>query len=476
MSRPGVWPMTGGRGETGWIATSRRRFARQVAFPLQEWWKGHGTLRLLREMEAEQWLSGRELLDRQAARLRALVAHAADTVPYYQRLFARYGLRPGDIRCGADLPKLPLLSKDDIRAYLDDTRSRTARRLWKATTSGSTGSPLTFYLGPTRVSSDVAARQRAEGWWEMGVGDLELAVWISSLEGRHQSLLRSWRDRLLRTRLFPAFELSPATLDRCIDHLLRKPYRRVFGYPGSIALLCERAAATRRDLRRSNVRAVFVTGEYLREEWRALISGSFGCPVANGYGGRDSGFVAHECAAGSMHVTADRLIIEIVDAHGRPRPAGESGEIVVTHLDTPEAPLLRYRTGDIGALSTEACRCGRGLPVLARIEGRITEFLVTPDGWMIHGGLLTNVLREVEGIRQFRVTQTRRDQVAIEIVAGARYQRSSETQMRDVLRRKLRGAGVDISYAERIAPDGGGKFRVVTSEIARDAWMARGIP
>src|SRR5262249_32301845 len=146
--------------------------ARHVVFPLHERAKGHVTARMLRDMEAEQWLPLAELRQRQAARLRALVAHAADTVPYYRRVFRGSGLQARHIQASADGATLPPLSKDDIRRSPEDLRSSNDTRALRYTTGGSTGEPLAFYLGPTRISSDVAARCRAERWWGLGVGDL----------------------------------------------------------------------------------------------------------------------------------------------------------------------------------------------------------------------------------------------------------------------------------------------------------------
>lgn len=449
------------------VAGAHAVLARQVVFPLHERAKRHVTARMLRDMEVEQWLPVAELQERQAARLRALVTHAVDTVPYYRRLFRDSELQPREIQGCEDLPKIPFLSKADIRASLEEMKSDKATRLARCATGGSTGEPLAFYLGRTRVSSDVAARCRAERWWGLGVGELEFVLWASPIETTKQDVVRMARDRLLRTRLFSAFEMNTQTMDRYIEHLLRTPYRRVFGYPASIALLCKRAAAIGQNLKGVGVRGVFVTGEYLCDEWRALISSSFGCPVANGYGGRESGFIAHECPEGRMHITADRLIVEIVDEAGNRLKPGESGEIVVTHLDTPEMPLLRYRTGDIGALAADPCPCGRTLPVLARVEGRKADFVVAPDGRVLHSLSVTYVLREIEGIRQFRVTQKSVERFDIEIVPAENYSKRSEAYISDGLSRRLRAAvAVTFTYRDEIASGPSGKFRHVVSEIA----------
>ena len=97
------------------------------------------------------------------------------------------------------------------------------------------------------------------------------------------------------------------------------------------------------------------------------------------------GFIAHECPAGGMHLTAEDIIVEIVDRDGHVLAPGQVGEIVVTHLATSDFPFIRYQTGDMGALSARLCGCGRGLPVLEEIQGRTTDFVVAADGTVMHG-------------------------------------------------------------------------------------------
>jgi phenylacetate-CoA ligase len=441
--------------------------ARGLIFPLHEFCKGHQTFRIIKEMQTAEVLSAEDLRQLQEQRLRGFIAHSFDTVKYYFDLFRKLGLKPGQIRTVSDLACLPLLSKETIRQNLESMKSTDAHHLKRFATGGSTGSPLSFYLGPTRISSDVAARWRAEGWWGLGIGDPEFVFWGSPIELTKQDQLRNLRDRILRTRLFSAFEMSPAIISRYLDEMERHGCRRINGYPSSIVLLCQHASKEGRDLRKLGVRAVFVTAEFLWDEWREIIRESFGCPVANGYGGRDSGFIAHECPAGRMHLTADRLIVEIVDDEGRPLPPAQLGEIVVTHLDTPEMPFIRYRTGDMGALSGKPCPCGRGLPVLERIEGRKTDFVVAPDGRVMHGLALIYVLREIEGIEQFRITQKDLQTFEVEIVPGDGYDSRGEQKIRQDFSHRLRSpVTVHVKYLSRLPASASGKFRYVISEVS----------
>ena len=451
----------------GFYEKAYAAFIRRAVFPLQERLKGHSTLRMLREMEREQWMEAERSRQIQNQRLRQFLNHAFRTVKYYQEVIHQRGLLIDDFQSEADLEKLPLLDKKTIRGTLEDLKSSQARGLELFSTGGSTGAPLSFYLGPTRISSDVAARYRAEGWWGSGVGDREYVFWGSPLELTKQDRLRVMRDRVLRTRLMSAFEMSPSIMDSYLDEIERTGCRRIFGYPSSIVLLCEHARRQGRNLSRLGVQAVFVTAEFLWDHWRQVIAETFACPVVNGYGGRDSGFIAHECPRGGMHITADRLIVEIIGDHGERVRTGQLGEIVVTHFDTPEMPFIRYRTGDVGALSSEVCPCGRTLPLLERIEGRKSDFIVAPDGRLMHGLSLIYVLRKITGVEQFRITQKAVDEFQLELVTGSDFTRTSEAIIRSEFEQRLRAPlKVRIQYSDTMLSGKNGKFRYVVSEVA----------
>jgi phenylacetate-CoA ligase len=434
---------------------------------LQEFAKGHSTFRVFADMERAQWLAADRLREIQKQRLRLFIQGAVTNVPYYADLFRNSGFDVRDVRHTVDLQSIPFLTKEIIRQNLHRMRNTKSRRMKKFSTGGSTGAPLTFFLGPTRVSSDVAARMRAESWFGVTPADPEFAIWGSPVELSKQDRVRQLRDRILRTRLLSAFEMSSETMTAYLDEIEQQGCRRVFGYPSSIALLCDHARREKRDLRKLGVKAVFVTAEYLYEHWRNTIADAFGCPVGNGYGGRDSGFIAHECPAGGMHITADRLIVEIVDEQGRAQPIGQSGEIVVTNMDTPEMPFIRYRTGDVGAMANHRCSCGRTLPLLERVEGRKTDFIVAPDGRVMHGLSLIYVLREIPGIDAFRITQKRPTYFEVEIVRNQQYDLTGEKNIQEAFSRRLRApVGVEVRYVNKISPAASGKTRHVISEIS----------
>ena len=159
----------------------------------------------------------------------------------------------------------------------------------------------------------------------------------------------------------------------------------LFGYPSSLSLIAQHARQKNVAMNNLGIKVAFVTSEKLYDEQRAIISEVFGCSVANGYGARDAGFIAHQCPSGSLHISAEDIIVETVRPDGIPAAAGEAGEIVVTHMATVDFPFVRYCTGDMGVLSDEPCACGRSLPVLKEVQGRTTDFVVARDGTVMHG-------------------------------------------------------------------------------------------
>ncbi|CAH1747214.1 Capsule biosynthesis protein CapK [Thauera humireducens] len=444
------------------------RFVSGVLFPLQERLKKHDTVRVHREMDASQWWPRERIQDLQLQRLKALLNDVAVHVPYYRTLFARVGFDPASVRSVADLQALPFLTKAEIRAHSDALRADNAVGLARFNTGGSSGEPLIFFIGTERVTHDVAAKWRATRWWDVDIGDREIVVWGSPIELGTQDRMRLVRDALMRTELLRAFEMSDDKVDGFIARIRERRPKMLFGYPSAISHIALRAEQRGVRLDDLGIKVVFCTSERLYDHQRETISRLFRCPVANGYGGRDAGFIAHECPSGNMHITAEDIVVEIIDEAGRVLPAGQSGEIVVTHLATRDYPFIRYRTGDIGTLGDEACPCGRGLPILRDIQGRSTDFVVAEDGTVLHGLSLIYILRDIPAVRAFKIVQETRSHTRALIVPEAGANTAGlDTTVIEGFRRRL-GAGVEVSveFLESIPAEKSGKFRYVVSHVA----------
>lgn len=439
----------------------------KLIFPLHERLKAHTTVAVRRQLEQSQWWSADRLQALQVERLRALLIDVGRHVPYYRDLFKRLGFQPAEVSRLADLQGLPLLDKATIRAHTDALKHEHAGSLSRFNTGGSSGEPLVFFIGNERVSHDVAAKWRATRWWGVDIGDPEIVVWGSPIELGAQDRVRRVRDSLLRTELLPAFEMSESKLDGFLAAIRGRQPRMLFGYPSALSHIARHAQ--KRDITMADLglKVAFVTSERLYDEQRAVIEAVFGCPVANGYGGRDAGFIAHQCPQGRMHITAEDIIVELIDPEGAAVPDGQAGEIVVTHLATRDFPFIRYRTGDIGVRDSQPCPCGRGLPVLREIQGRSTDFVVAQDGTVMHGLALVYTVRDLPGVQRFRIEQLSLDHTRVAVEAKPPFGPAEIQRIVADFKTRLGAAvQIDVDLVDQIPPEKSGKFRYVVSRVA----------
>ena len=437
-----------------------------LLFPLHERLKGHETARRLRELERSQWWDRPTLENLQAERLRRFLGTAGARVPYYRDLFRRTEFHPESVRGIQELAKLPILTKPDIRANQSTLVASGARRLTRFSTGGSTGEPLQFLVGPARVSSDVASRCRTMRWWGARVGDPEIVLWGSPIEVTRQDRVRAIRDWLFRSTLLSAVGMTPKRLDGYLDTLERVRPVQIFSHGSALSELARHAEERRRDVGGLGIRVAFLTSEQLYDHQRQLIERVFGCRVANCYGGRDSGFVAHECPEGGMHLNAEDVIVEIVDDRGLPLPPGCAGEILVTHLATEDFPFIRYRTGDVGVLHDAPCACGRGLPLLREIHGRADDLLLSLDGSRIPGQAVVHLLRSLRSLQAFKIIQETRDLVRILLVMPEKLPADVESSIVCGVRARL-GAAMRVEFVSvaEIPLEASGKYRTVVSRV-----------
>jgi phenylacetate-CoA ligase len=267
--------------------------------------------------------------------------------------------------------------------------------------------------------------------------------------------------------LIPAFDMNDVKLAGFIDKIRKIKPAMLFGYPSVYELIAKYAEKQQIKMDDLGIKVVFVTSERLYPHQRERIEQVFGCSVANGYGGRDAGFIAHQCPQGGMHLSAEDIVVEIIDPQGNPLPAGQSGEIVVTHLATSDFPFIRYRTGDIATISTQQCTCGRGLPMLEEIQGRTTDFIIAADGTIMHGLALIYILREINEVGEFKIVQESLQHTHVQVVPIATLDDAIQQEIIDGLKARLgQEVKVTIEIVDQIAAEKSGKFRYVISKVA----------
>ncbi len=440
---------------------------KNIIFPLHESFLSRNTIKLVRELDASQWWPQDKLLTLQQEKLRNLMTnfrHLDYPCSPYQK-YSTQDFAQSDFKC------LPLLDKTTIKQNLEMMVNRAVPgQPKKYNTGGSSGEPLVFYYDRNRQAYDSAARIRARRWWGIDIGDKELYLWGSPIEVNRQDRLKQVRDTMLNHLLLSAFGLSKKALPQYVERMRRFRPAHVFGYPSSLAALCDMAAQQNYTLTDLGVKVVFTAGEMLYAEQRQKISAAFGgVPVVNEYGSREGGFIAQECPNGSLHITAESIILEIIDpVTTKVLPRDQEGEIVITHLDNHAMPFIRYRTGDIGALSSQECACGRGLPVLKSLQGRSTDFIMTRDGRVMHGLSLIYTVRDLPGVNKYKIIQEELGSIRVLLVGNGRYNPSYNDKIKSRIKSIMgMDTRVDIELRDHIETEKSGKYRFVVSRVPK---------
>jgi phenylacetate-CoA ligase len=360
------------------------------------------------------------------------------------------------------------MTKDDARQHGAAMRNMSVKGgAQRYTTGGSSGQPLTFHFGRWRQASDAAGRMRARRWWGVDVGDREVYLWGAPVELGRTDRVKRVRDRLFNQLLLNAFEMSPQVMDAYLDAIESFRPKSIYGYASSLALLAAHCHAAARRLRLRDLRVVCTTGEPLYPDQRALIERVFQVPAANEFGSRDIGFTAHEAPGGDMLLMSESIVLEVLDATGRPVPAGEMGEAVITALTSEAQPFIRYRTGDMLRLSGRLAPAGRGLHLIDEIAGRQTDFIVRQDGTIMHALALIYVLREIDNVASFKIVQETLDDFAVQVVPRGQWGDPDRLRIETGLRRRLGDAiRIRITEVDAVAPERSGKIRQVVSHVA----------
>jgi len=445
--------------------------ARRLVFPAAWCLRGGGRRRLLNEREKTQWLSRDELASMQLAKLKATLSHAAARVPLYRETFRKVGFQPGDLKAIDDLCAVPILEKALVRERTADLCAPgVAGKLRAARTAGSTGEPLSVPVGASVAAAAAADAARCRRWWGLDLGDRIALLW------GHARRLSPARFAALRTALSRAEaralnRILLAAYDLCDDRL-QSHWRRIerfrpkslIGYATALYALADFILRRGRPGPSLGLAAVISTAETLYDWQAAAIREAFACPVVNEYGMSEVGIIAYECPSGSMHVMDESVVVEVVNC-------GETGvgNIIVTELENPAAPLIRYDTGDVASAAPGKCACGRGLSRIGRVEGRVYDVIHAADGRPASGALLTHVMKSVPGIARFQVLERAVGRLDITYAAAAPLGERDRQSIVGTLKKHLGAVDVALEFRCEIQAEPSGKHRWLKSLVPPEA-------
>lgn len=381
-------------------------------------------------------------------------------------------ITPLDIRSLDDLRILPVLTKRDIQEHSSQLLADNvpADRRVINHTGGSTGSPLQFWVDKERFDSRRASTDRHDGWAGLRPGDWCAVLWGSAFDIGTEIIPRiTWKQHLLhRLLMLNTSRVSKEDLDRFITLLRRYRPTRLKAYAQSAAMFAKYCRETGVDDIRFE--SIITSAEVLLPESRVLIEEVFRGRVFDRYGCREVSLIASECEYHTgLHVNADALLVEIDPIQER---SPNVGRVLITDLYNRSMPLIRYEIGDIAQWSTDdiSCPCGRNLPRLAKVEGRITDFVRLPNGDLVSGPSLTLVIAQIGEIRQAQFVQLSPDEVRLDLIPTDAFGSHTVDKLRQRLypffREQIR---LSIHTVTNIASEPSGKYRFVKREFEESA-------
>ncbi len=377
--------------------------------------------------------------------------------------------RPGPASDCPPLDGLPVLTKSDLGAAADgafplaDYRGKVVR----CVTSGSTGKPMTFCRSMEQESWFWALRFRIWNWAGYHPGDPYLTVNLNPRLGWKKKL----QDLLFRCS-YLTFNADNLDARRIAETLGRQRIPQLNGFSSSLYVLAR--YMLEHGIKTPGVTGVTATGDTLFAPYREAIESAFEARVLDYYGAGGEGFhVASQCqeSGSRYHVHPENAVLEILGDDG-PAAPGQPGRIVLSQLHNDAMPLVRYEVGDLAvpAAPGARCACGRTLPMLERLEGRVPDLITVPDGTYLVPHFFVVLFKGLQSIYRYQIVQRQPGRMVARLVGreGCNRSRVEEVVRRDVAAATREQIAVEFEWTGDIPLSGAGKRRLVISEVTRD--------
>lgn len=442
--------------------------SKKVLYPLWDIKDRSIKLKALRELEQTQWLPEESLKARQWERLTYMLKEAYDNCVYYKTEFDRNQIDPLLIKSPEDFLRIPILTKKKIQTNLDQLLSKRYYKseLISAKTGGSTGTALKLFFDKRCEEMRNAAAIRSDRWAGWDLGDKKAALW------GNPPAAKTWKEKIRnvlydRIIYLDTMNVNEESITEFLNRWRRYRPSVVFGHSHSIFILAK--FLKEKGINDLRPKGIISTSMMLLPSERALIEDVFPCKVTNRYGCEEVGLIACECDRHQgMHLNLDHLYVEFIKKDGRPAKPGEEGDIVVTDLINRGMPLIRYRVEDVGVPAGRKCNCGRGLPLLEKVSGRVADFLKKRDGsWVAGVSLVERTVTAIKGIEQMQIVQEEMDQITLNVVRMKDYDRDSEKRLLGEFKNIFGEQTVmKVNYVERIGQEPSGKYRFSICRVA----------
>ena len=463
QKRPSAKPKSAARRAVG-VRDKAAAGSNGITWPVLQRTQEAYALALQFQFEETQWWSEEKLLAHQLHQIQNLIDHAARHVPFYrERLRPFAGLAPGALTLER-FREIPLMTRDDIQAA---GRALHAKALPPAhgtpspsKTSGSTSRPIEFLTtNMTRLMTE-ALTMRAHIWHKRDLSQKNVAL-RPPRPDRPIDEIRRWAP-VPRTGPGQRIDMR-LPINEMFDQIVTARPAYLQSHPYVILGLIQRSEET--GVHFDKLREVCTFGETLDPWVRGKCETIWGVPIHDNYSAEEFGTIAHQCPeTTNMHVQAENVLVEVLDAKDRPCRRGDVGRVVVTSLNNFATPFIRSDIGDVTILGAP-CACGRGLPVLERVLGKSRNFIVRPTGERIFPGLYQE-FGAIQPVRQYQLVQTSLDVIEMKLVVTRPLTPGEESALKGAINANL-GYPFDlpITYVDDIPRDASGKFRDIRSEV-----------
>jgi phenylacetate-CoA ligase len=419
-------------------------------------------------LKSTEFLGRQQLEELQTDRLRKLLHHTYQHVPYYRKSFQLSGL---SLQSPIEIEKIPLLSKSDVRNNIHFSmfsKDHKKKEMLRIQTSGSTGQPFICYADKFQLEMRFATTLRALEMTGWRFGKKQLRLWHQTLGMTKKQALQEKIDSiLLRRKFVPAFEMTEKSVAKLFRMIEKYKPVLIDGYAESLNFISMFAPYSTSQDRI----AVMSSAQQLTPETRHMIQEKLSAKVFDKYGSREFSGIAYQCTEGrNFHVQDESYIVEIL-IDGRKALPGEVGELVITDLNNFSVPLIRYRIGDLAlAVEQNPCPCGRNHSQIGMISGRTQALVLCENGVWLPGTFFAHFFKDYQfAIQHFQIVQEKPGAFRVNIIPTSRYTLEIESQIRDGLYRFTGSAtAIEFLQVKEIPMERTGKRTPVISKVAVD--------
>ena len=410
-----------------------------------------------------QWRSPESLRKRAEKKVIKQIHRAYHKVPYYRKKYDEAGININEIKTLKDLKKLPFVTKDEIRnAFPKEIVARgiDIKKCHYSATTGSTGRSLPFVFSPKTYLFYNTTNFRV--YTMFGYRPWHKSVYIKYTDAHVQSIGPLFRAQHIKSIL---------PVEEQIELLKKGKPDMLVGY-ASIILEIARTLKPE-EAQRIRPKFISVNSELSTRDQREFISKVFNCPVYDEYSTEETWMIASQCKEHNYHLFIDNVWVEFLDENGEEVKPGKIGEMVLTTMNSPAMPFIRYRIGDIGRPSDRSCSCGRGFPLLEAFDGRRDDSFILPSGKFVSSLKILNtftmfIKKYLHLMEEFKVIQQERDLVVIKLVKGKEYKEEHFQELIDQLNRIFgEPVTIRVDMVDSIEDTGGVKRKAIESVVNR---------